>query len=356
MFITGYELPWEDSTFEYPNNFASPLDILVEASNGASDYGNKFGEPVICGFARSFGLKTGSERREWIKPIMFSGGLGTMEADMVDKLTPEKGMQIVKIGGPVYRIGVGGGAASSVEVQGDNKADLDFNAVQRGDAEMEQKLNRVVRACLEMGERNPIVSIHDQGAGGNGNVLKELVEPTGGVIYANRFDIGDPTINALELWGAEYQETNALLCRKTDVPLLKNICKRERCPVNFVGEVTDTGRVVLALDESMKSLPVNLDLEHVLGKMPRKVFVMDRQPVLTNQLQLPSDLTVGKALERVLRLPSVSSKRYLTNKVDRCVTGLIAQQQCVGPLHTPLADVAVTAVSHFGYVCILLSI
>lgn len=198
---------------------------------------------------------------------MFSGGLGTMEANMTDKLKPEPGMQIVKIGGPVYRIGVGGGAASSVEVQGDNKIELDFNAVQRGDAEMEQKLNRVVRACLEKGNSNPIISIHDQGAGGNGNVLKELVEPNGGIIYVNRFELGDPTINALELWGAEYQESNALLCRKEDENTIKDICKRERCPVNFVGEVTETGRVVLTLDESLEIQPFNLELDLVLGKL-----------------------------------------------------------------------------------------
>lgn len=139
-----------------------------------------------------------------------------------------------------------------------------------GDAEMENKLNRVVRACLELGPKNPIVSIHDQGAGGNGNVLKELVEPVGGVIYADRFELGDPTINVLELWGAEYQENNALLCKKKDVDLLKSICKRERCPVNFVGEVTGTGKVVLALDESMKVTPFNLELDHVLGKFFNK--------------------------------------------------------------------------------------
>lgn len=131
---------------------------------------------------------------------------------------------------------------------------------------MENKLNRVVRACLELGDHNPIVSIHDQGAGGNGNVLKELVEPVGGIIYACNFDLGDPTINALELWGAEYQESNALLCNKEDVELLKDICKRERCPVNFVGEVTGTGKVVLSLDKEGSVLPFNLDLEHVLGK------------------------------------------------------------------------------------------
>ncbi|KAJ3658174.1 hypothetical protein Zmor_009931 [Zophobas morio] len=348
--IPGYSLPWEDSSLEYPTNFAPPLEVLVEASNGASDYGNKFGEPLISGFARSFGLvDSEGERKEWIKPIMFSGGIGSMEATMTEKLPPKPGHNIVKIGGPVYRIGVGGGSASSVEVQGDNKAELDFNAVQRGDAEMEQKLNRVVRACLELGKENPIVSIHDQGAGGNGNVLKELVDPVGGIIYANKFELGDPTINVLELWGAEYQENNALLCDKADLEILKNICRRERCPINVVGEVTGTGKVVLALDETKKVLPFNLELTHVLGKMPRKVFKLERKSPLLKELQLPDALSIYSTLERVLRLPSVASKRYLTNKVDRCVTGLIAQQQCVGPLHTPLADVAVTAISHFGY-------
>lgn len=362
LLIPDYPLPWEDRTQSYPKNFAPPLEVLVEASNGASDYGNKFGEPVISGFARSFGLVDSSgERREWIKPIMFSGGVGSLDADMVDKLPARKGMQVVKLGGPVYRIGVGGGSASSVEVQGDNKSELDFGAVQRGDAEMEQKLHRVIRACLEMGDKNPICSIHDQGAGGNGNVLKELVEPAGAVIFTHHFQLGDPTINTMELWGAEYQENDALLCKAEDVPVLKQICEREKCPVNFVGTVLDNGRVILSeekemddkkyLDGSFQSeknkFPVDLELELVLGKMPRKSFILDRQPSIVKSLTLPKSLSVLGALDRVLRLPSVASKRYLTNKVDRCVTGLIVQQQCIGPLHTPLADVAVTALSHF---------
>lgn len=139
---------------------------------------------------------------------------------------------------------------------------------------MEQKLNRVVRACLELGKKNPIVSIHDQGAGGNGNVLKELVEPSGGVIYANRFELGDPTINILELWGAEYQENNALLCKPEDADLLRSICRRERCPINFVGEVTGTGKVVLATDETESVIPFNLELEHVLGSYILVIFFM----------------------------------------------------------------------------------
>lgn len=156
-------MPYESSKFDYPPSFASPLKIIIEASNGASDYGNKFGEPVISGFAISYGVENANnERDEYVKPIMFSGGLGTMDSTMRKKIDPSKGMLLAKIGGPVYRIGVGGGAASSIEIQGDNSSDLDFNAVQRGDAEMENKLNRVVRACVEMGPNNPILAIHDQ--------------------------------------------------------------------------------------------------------------------------------------------------------------------------------------------------
>jgi phosphoribosylformylglycinamidine synthase len=177
--IPGYELPWEDKSFVYPSNLASPLDIEIKASDGASDYGNKYGEPVIHGFTRSFGQRLPSgERFEWVKPIMFSAGVGQMDSRFADKGAPEKGMLVIKIGGPAYRIGIGGGAASS-RVQSSENADLDFDAVQRGDAEMENRMNRLMRACCDLGDNNPIVSVHDQGAGGNGNILKELVEPAG---------------------------------------------------------------------------------------------------------------------------------------------------------------------------------
>ncbi|XP_067125117.1 phosphoribosylformylglycinamidine synthase isoform X2 [Centruroides vittatus] len=346
--IPGYILPWEDKTFDYPSNFALPVDIAVEASNGASDYGNKFGEPVILGFARSFGMRLpNGERREWVKPIMFSGGIGSIDAAFIKKFDPQKGMTVVKIGGPVYRIGVGGGSASSVHVQGDQKAELDFNAVQRGDAEMEQKLNRVIRACIELGEGNIICSIHDQGAGGNGNVLKEIVEPSGAIIYCDKFQLGDPTVTTLELWGAEYQESDAILIKHGDQKVLESISVREKCPVNFVGEVVGDGRIVLVEKPNEERHPVDLELDHVLASMPRKIFQMKKYYPILKPLSLPSALSVQLALERVLRLPSVASKRYLTNKVDRSVTGLISQQQCVGPLHTPLADVAVVALSYF---------
>jgi len=179
--IPGYELPWEDKTFVYPANLASPLQIEIESSDGASDYGNKFGEPVIHGFTRSFGQRLpNGDRFEWVKPIMFTAGIGQLDGRHPAKGAPEKGMLVVKIGGPAYRIGLGGGAASSKAAGEDaENAALDFDAVQRGDAEMMNRMNRLMRACCDLGGRNPIVSVHDQGAGGNGNVLKELVEPAG---------------------------------------------------------------------------------------------------------------------------------------------------------------------------------
>ncbi|NLI29535.1 MAG: phosphoribosylformylglycinamidine synthase [Nitrospiraceae bacterium] len=349
--IPGYEQPWEDPSFINPSNLADPLSIEIEASNGASDYGNKFGEPMIQGFTRSFGLRLpNGERREWLKPIMFTSGVGQIDSRHVEKGEPAKGMVVVKVGGPAYRIGMGGGAASSM-IQGENVEELDFNAVQRGDAEMEQKLNRVIRACVEMGDRNPIVSIHDQGAGGNCNVVKEIIYPAGAKINVRNILLGDESLSVLEIWGAEYQENSALLLKSEHVPAFEKICAREKVPFAVIGDITGDGMVVLydpqGTDDVQKT-PVNLDLEKVLGDMPQKTFVLDRQPLPSAPLMLPDGLTVRDALDRVLRLVSVGSKRFLTNKVDRSVTGLIVQQQCAGPLQLTVSNVAVVAQSHFS--------
>lgn len=345
--IPGYHLPWEDSSFDYPSNLAPPLEIEIQASNGASDYGNKFGEPVIQGFTRSFGLRLpDGERREWLKPIMFTGGIGQIDSRHTEKGQPTKGMFVTKIGGPAYRIGIGGGAASSM-IQGENIAELDFNAVQRGDAEMEQKLNRVIRACIEMGDKNPIVSIHDQGAGGNCNVVKEIIYPAGARIEIRKIQVGDNTLSVLEIWGAEYQEQNALLIKPEHADMFEKLCKREKVPFSFIGEITGDGYIVL-YDENDGSTPVNLDLAKILGDMPQKTFKLDRIKPKLEPLKLPQGLTVKEALDRVLRLVSVGSKRFLTNKVDRSVTGLIARQQCAGPLQLTVSNVAVIAQSHFG--------
>ncbi|XP_064256736.1 LOW QUALITY PROTEIN: uncharacterized protein LOC135287324 [Passer domesticus] len=400
LLIPGFEQPWEDALAPYPPSFARPLEVAIGASDGASDYGNKFGEPLLAGFARSFGqVLPGGQRREWIKPVMFSGGIGALEDEHVRKEPPEPGMLVVKLGGPVYRIGVGGGAASSVQVQGDNEAERDLGAVQRGDPEMEQKLNRVLRGCVESGAANPVSSIHDQGAGGNGNVLKEISEPAGAVIYASRFQLGDPTLSILELWGAEYQESNALLVRPAALARLRSLAERERCPLSVVGTVTGDGKIVLVDDLASpvprggstrgSPPPSTWSWSGCWARCPRRSSTCRGRALPRRPLSLPPGLGLARgARERVLRLqavaskrysqqapavaskryltnkapavaskrysykpnptPAVASKRYLTNKVDRSVTGLVAQQQCVGPLHTPLADVAVVALSPFG--------
>ena len=348
--IPGYELPWEDMDYLYPTNLASPLQIEINASNGASDYGNKFGEPLIQGFTRSFGLTLpDGDRREWIKPIMFTGGVGQIDARHIEKQEPRSGMVVVKVGGPAYRIGMGGGAASSM-IQGENVEELDFNAVQRGDAEMEQKLNRVIRACVEMGDDNPITSIHDQGAGGNCNVVKEIIYPAGAKIDLRAIQLGDATLSVLEIWGAEYQEQDALLIYRDRELLFRALCEREKVPFAIIGDIVGDGRIVLfdAKAEGDIETPVNLDLGKVLGDMPQKTFELKRKALTCKPLELPQGLTVNEALERVVRLISVGSKRFLTSKVDRSVTGLIARQQCVGPLQLTVADVAVVAQSHLG--------
>lgn len=353
--IPDYEIPGEDRNFIYPTNMAAPLSIMIGESNGASDYGNKFGEPVIQGFTRTFGQKiAGGERREWIKPIMFSGGIGQMDGRHTKKYEPEKGMLIIQIGGPAYRIGMGGGSASSL-IQDEAREELDFNAVQRGNAQMEQKLNRVIRACIEMGDENPILSIHDQGAGGPCNVLTEIVEPAGGKIEIRNIKAGDRTMSVLEIWGAEYQERDAFLIRKEKLKLLQSICDREKVGLENLGEITGSGKIVV-YDREDGSTPVDLDLGEILSNMPQKTFQLESKKKDLKKLSIPKGLSVEEAVRLIFKLPSVGSKGFLVRKVDRSVTGLIARQQCCGPLQLPVSDVSIIAQSHFGHTGAAISI
>ncbi len=346
--IPNYEIPGEDDgKYEYPENLAKPLKILIEESNGGYDYGNKFGEPCIAGFTRTFGSTLpNKERREWIKPIMFTGGLGQIDEKHTNKEKPEKEMLVIQIGGPAYRIGMGGGSASSM-VQGENKADLDFNAVQRGDAEMKQKVNRVIRTCVEMKENNPILSIHDQGAGGPCNIITELVEPVGGNIDIRKIKVGDKTMSVLEIWGAEYQERDGLLLDKSKLNLFTNICKREKVNLEVLGKIEESGRIFLYDSKTNKTL-VDLELKKILGQMPQKTFEFKTKQKFFEPIKIPKDLTLEQIIEKVFKLPSVGSKGYLVRKVDRSVTGLIVQQQCCGPLQLPVSNVSAIAQSHFS--------
>ncbi len=351
--IPDYAQPWEKK-LPTPDNLATGLEIEIAASNGASDYGNKFGEPLIAGFTRSFDLRINQERWGFLKPIMFTGGIGQLDDRHIEKADAKKGMVIIQVGGPAYRVGFGGGAASSM-MQGENESGLDFNAVQRGDAEMEQKMSRVVRACCEMGAQNIIDVIHDQGAGGPANVLKELVEHAGGRVEIRNIQVGDPTMSVLEIYVAEYQEREGFLVRPENVDQFRSICDREKVNCEILGEVTGDLRFIVH-DSQNNTTPVDIHIPSLLGEMPQKSFADNRSQQKRLALTLPENITVEDAVEKVLRLLSVGSKRFLTNKVDRAVTGLVAQQQCCGPLQLTVANLAVVAQSHLGHTGIASSI
>lgn len=346
LFIPGYQVPGEIIGGEVSDKHATPLRILLEGSNGISDYGNQFGEPLIGGFTRTFCQEVSGERHEFRKPILYSGGIGHIDSKHTKKQTPEKGMLIVAIGGPAYAIGVGGGAASSM-MQGQNDAGLDFNSVQRGNGEMGNKAVRVIRACVEMGDKNPIESIHDQGAGGPSNVLTELMETTGGLVDIRQIVLGDRTMSVLAIWSAEYQERYGLLIREADRKLFQSICERERVNCEWLGEITGDGHVTV-IDSVKVTVPVHLNLQDILGKLPRKTFRSDHVLRNLKPLEWPSDLTFAKAAKIVLQQVSVGSKGFLVHKVDRSVGGRVVQQQCCGETQVPIGDVQVLTDGYFG--------
>ncbi len=349
--ISGYSFPWEEkfSDFKYPGNLANPLEIAIRASDGVSDYGNCFGVPTVNGFFRSFGARLPSgERVEFIKPVVYVGGGGSINDLHTKKGKAVQGLKIVRIGGPAYDVGFGGGAASSKH-QGENREEVDLTAVQRGDAEMENKADKVIRACVAMGSNNPIGSAHDQGAGGPGNVLKEIVEEAGGKIYLRRINLGDPTLSVMKIWVAEYQEGFAFLISPERIEEFQAICARESVPCEVLGEVTGDGRFTV-IDEQNDSTPVDIDLSFVSSEVPQKTFADVRIKPVLKPLELPEDLTLEDALFFVLREPSVACKNWLTDKVDRHVQGRTVLQPCVGPLGLALADCGITTLGYFDKV------
>ena len=344
--MPGFAIPGEDVGGDTSRGAATPLEILIEGSNGISDYGNKVGEPLIGGFARFLELVVDGRRRGFRKPVLYSAGLGRVNEVHVAKRQPDVGMRIVRIGGSAYRVGVAGASASSM-VHGGQDGALDLKSVQRGDAEVENCTNRVIQACAEMGDDNPIESIHDQGAGGPSNVLTELMAPLGGRVDIRKITLGDQTMSVLEIWVAEYQEGYGVLVRPENLAVFQAICLREGVNCEDLGPVTGDGTIVVE-DSANGTTPVDLPLADILSEMPPKRFVSDHLPIELRPLVIPDGLTVDKALGMVFRLPGVGSKAFLTNKVDRSVGGLVARQQCCGPHQVPVADAAVTADGYFG--------
>ncbi|MDZ7608238.1 MAG: phosphoribosylformylglycinamidine synthase [Cyclobacteriaceae bacterium] len=340
----GGERPWEKSIKARKWLYHDPAEILIKASNGASDFGNKFGQPLICGSLMTFEHFEEGKEYGFDKVIMLAGGIGYGKKKDSLKGIPEKGDQIVLLGGDNYRIGMGGGAVSSVATGEYNNA-IELNAVQRSNPEMQKRVSNAIRALAEMDE-NPVVSIHDHGAGGHLNCLSELVESTGGKIILEKLPIGDPTLSDKEIVGNESQERMGLLLKKEHIPLLRAIAERERAPIYVVGEATGDHQFTFEHAHGGTS-PIDLKLEDMFGNPPKTI--MKDSSLSRHFEELTYDTNnITQYIADVLQLEEVACKDWLTNKVDRSVTGKVAKQQCAGPLQLPLNNLGVSALDYHG--------
>ena len=335
---------WEQGVEERKWLYQTPLNILIKASNGASDFGNKFGQPLICGSVLTFEHQENNKKTAYDKVIMQAGGVGYGKADQAIKKAPQKGDKIVILGGDNYRIGMGGAAVSSANT-GAFGSGIELNAIQRSNPEMQKRAANAIRGMVE-GVENTIVSIHDHGAGGHLNCLSELVEDTGGNIDLDKLPVGDPTLSAKEIIGNESQERMGLVIAEKDMAQLKEIAERERAPMYEVGEVTDDFRFTFK-SKTTGEKPMDMDLGDMFGSSPKTVLTDKR--IAANFAELSYDNNkIQEYLEQVLQLEAVACKDWLTNKVDRCVGGKVAKQQCAGALQLPLNDVAVMALDFKG--------
>ncbi len=330
---------WEAATEARKWLYQTPIDILIKASNGASDFGNKFGQPLICGSLLTFEHFEGGKKYGFDKVIMQAGGIGYARKQDAQKAKPDAGDAIVVMGGDNYRIGMGGGAVSSVAT-GEFANKIELNAIQRSNPEMQKRVCNAIRAMAETDE-NPIISIHDHGAGGHLNCLSELIEETGGTIEVSKLPVGDPTLSAKEIIGNESQERMGLVIKKKDLETLKLVAERERAPLYEVGETNSSMQFTFANGAAQS--PINLQLADFFGKPPKTI--MQDQTVKSAFAEVTYDVSkVEEYISQVLQLEAVASKDWLTNKVDRSVTGRVAQQQTVGELQLPLSNVSVMAI------------
>ena len=331
--------------------YQTPSDILIKASNGASDFGNKFGQPLICGSLLTFEHEENNKQYAYDKVIMLAGGVGFAAKKDAIKGEPKPGEKVVVMGGDNYRIGMGGGAVSSVETgQYDNAIEL--NAVQRANPEMQKRVSNVIRALAES-DSNPIVSIHDHGAGGHLNALSELVEATGGKINIDALPIGDKTLSSKEIVGNESQERMGFVIEEKDIEYVKRIADRERAPLYVVGETTGDDRFVFEQKDGVK--PIDLGMADMFGNSPKTIMTDSTVTTTYSDVEY-TEASIDEYLRDVLSLEAVACKDWLTNKVDRSVTGKIARQQCQGEIQLPLSDCGVVSLDYKGKAGIATSI
>ena len=349
VYMTAYSRlvenrPWENGMTERKWLYQTPMDILIKASNGASDFGNKFGQPLITGSVLTFEHEENNRKLGFDKVIMLAGGIGYGKEEQAKKHTPKKGDKIVVLGGENYRIGMGGAAVSSADT-GAFGSGIELNAIQRSNPEMQKRAANAIRSMVES-DVNPIVSIHDHGAGGHLNCLSELVEETGGLIDLDKLPVGDPTLSAKEIIGNESQERMGLIIGKDDIETLRKIAERERAPMYEVGEVTDNHRFTFE-SKTTGNKPMDFALEDMFGSSPKVIMTDKNSQIKYTEVNYSQD-KIQEYLEQVLQLEAVACKDWLTNKVDRCVGGKVAKQQCVGPLQLPLNNVGVMALDFNG--------
>ena len=349
VYMTSYSRlednrPWEQAVEERNWLYQTPMDILIKASNGASDFGNKFGQPLITGSVLTFEHEEDARKLGFDKVIMQAGGIGYGKAEQALKDTPEEGDKIVILGGDNYRIGMGGAAVSSADT-GEFESGIELNAIQRSNPEMQKRASNAIRGMVEA-DINPIVSIHDHGAGGHLNCLSELVEETGGNIDLDKLPVGDPTLSAKEIIGNESQERMGLVIGQKNIDTLKRIADRERSPMYTVGDVTNDHKFTFQ-SKTTGEKPMDLELHDMFGSSP-KTIMTDKTIDRKYQDLIYSKENFKNYLEQVLQLEAVACKDWLTNKVDRCVGGKVAKQQCVGPLQIPLNNVGVMALDYKG--------
>ena len=335
---------WENVLPERKWLYQTPEQILIKASNGASDFGNKFGQPLICGSVLTFEHKEKEEKYAYDKVIMLAGGVGYGTKRDCLKKEPQKGNKVVVVGGDNYRIGLGGGSVSSVDT-GRYSNGIELNAVQRANPEMQKRAYNLVRALCEE-DVNPVVSIHDHGSAGHLNCLSELVEECGGEIDMSKLPIGDKTLSAKEIIANESQERMGLLIDEKHIEHVRRIAERERAPLYVVGETTGDAHFSFVQADGVK--PFDLDVAQMFGHSP-KTIMRDETVERTYEDVAYSEANLDEYVSRVLQLEAVACKDWLTNKVDRSVTGKIARQQCQGQIQLPLSDCGVVALDYRGH-------
>ena len=340
--------PWE-SDFGKPDSIASALEIMLEGSIGAAGYNNEFGRPALAGYFRTFEFRVDESRLlSYYKPVMIAGGLGSIRSEHVSAHSIDEVFNIVVLGGPAMLIGLGGGAASSMG-SGSSSEDLDFASVQRDNAELERRCQEVIDRCTAMGHTNPIIKIHDVGAGGLSNAIPELVDDlgVGGTVELRNIHNMDRSMSPMEIWCNEAQERYVLALATEGYDAFVEICDRERCPFALVGSARSDQQLIVT-DRDNEFNPVELPIAQLLGKPPKFHRSYETVPRDVRPLELP-DETLRQTIEKVLRFPSVGSKKFLVTIGDRSITGQIAQEQMVGPYQVPVADAAVTIDGYRSY-------